>query len=158
MENSQKEKIVKEQIAQKTKEWLGNINNYDKMINKTAKSVVEMTEAQTTNENWEESESKRKFEENCKKLDEINNTMLETQKELIITIANLKDPTLKKILLNIILTEPDYAGLDQKAISVIETENNSITDMKPVEFIHEIYVEHIKLMVNKIIDLLKKRK
>lgn len=71
-------------------------------------------------------------------------------------IVLVEDADTRLILLSVVLSTPDYAGLDKLADKALVSPK-SIDDLKCVFFANDIFIEHVKITADKIINISKSK-
>ena len=105
----------------------------------------------------EETELKirEKYTKKIDKLNEQYTIISNLQKDIIKLLSTEEKDPIQQQLLKIFLATPDYAGLDQSAEHTLKTGLLDEQDLQSILFMHDILIEHIKLVSRKAIKLIK---
>ena len=127
------------EVIEKTKKWKESIERYDETVQDVSKSIIQSYKGDT--------------ELDCDKLlkiDEQHAISLICFSETITSLKSIENKKTRKTAAELLTMEPEFAGLDTKALLAIHTNEN----IESVFYLHEIFIEHSKLIADKIIKLL----
>jgi len=133
-------------IVNYAKNWEKTIQKYNEAV-LTASSLLEEIE-----EKWDD-EKKEIYQKKLELLNTLHLKAEKTQVDIIKEIAFLENSPLKRQLIGLVSQPPYFAGLDEKLLETIT--DSKTPNINSVLYLHEIYVEHVKLVSGKIIKLLK---
>jgi len=136
-----------EEIIRKINRWRTAIEKYDEISCEAAEATLEFSETQFQ-ENLE-----KKHLRFVKKMEKQHQVVDNLHSEAVILITEkIDDKELRTALITMLMTPPDFAGLEKKAFEAMTSPG---ADTKAILYAHQIYIEHSKMIANKIVRMLK---
>ena len=136
-------------IEKCAKNWQKTIQEYNLIVLETSKLLKKLDVER-------DQETQKQYYDNLNHLNDYYTSIEKIQIDIIKEIALLETSPLKRQLIGLISQPPFFAGLDVKSIETINKPEK--TNMDTIMCLHEVYIEHIKLVSSKIIELLEKNK
>ena len=140
-------------IIDKVKELEKTIDDYDTatLLAAEATNLLAKTNSETDEKKVEQLE--QEYEESVKELEEMGSKCFNLQDEIVISIATeVENKKLRGSLVALMLSRPDFAGLDQKAMEELG-QNKPATES--ITYVHQIFIEHSKMVARKTIQALE---
>lgn len=141
------------EIIQKIRDWKSLVEQYDRLTISSAVTLTKIEERQSKFEANEIINLQEEHNSNIKKLDEIGKKILNMLQEIVIAIStDVENKALRGSLVTLMLSSPDFAGLDEKAIQTLDSNK---PNMQTISFAHQIFIEHSKMIADKAIKALQ---
>ena len=143
-------------VIEKAALWKEAISHYDQAVADIAQIIISMSEAKKAGEEWKLDDMKKEHKTKINGLNEEYVFVETAQDNLVMAILSQPNSDTKNILMSLMTRSPYFAGLDEKATEALSAKAKDSKDLKSVAYVHDIYVDHIKMMADKIIELIDK--
>ena len=143
---------MQQKLINKIKQWRISLDKYDKAAINAAKDTLKISEARNDNEVWKLEELKTKYKESILKLEQQDVLTEKIREEAIRASNEIDDKYLRGSVIQLLMSTPEFAGLDEKAFEAIKSDSPSLDT---VSHVHQIYIEHSKMIADKILEALK---